>query len=236
MKTSEQINELATALSKAQSEMRHAEKDATNPHFRSSYATLASTWDAIREPLTRHGLTVVQTLEVADITVLCSRIIHSSGQWIESSYPVIPMKNDPQGFGSALTYARRYSLQAIVGISQGGDDDDGNSANAGGAAQDPKFISSTQQPDKNGSSTQTTPFRFKSKWPGLTCEQVEVQVGLAEMISYGNFLHDLEKKTQATLHTLSALDEYIPRRKAEIDAMTKRDGPSIMDGPEFYDL
>lgn len=127
---SDDISSLAKALCAAQKEMRAAAKDGNNPHFKSSYATLASVLDAVREPLTNNGLAVVQlpgndngriTLE----TVLC----HESGQFISSTFGLAPVKNDPQGAGSCLTYLRRYALAAVVGIAQA--DDDANAASAG---------------------------------------------------------------------------------------------------------
>lgn len=127
MMKSETINDLAQALSKAQSEMESAKKDAANPHFRSSYATLASVWDAIRGPLSKHGLSVVQTIEQSEHSAhLTTTLLHASGQWLSSTMPLLISKQDMQGLGSAITYARRYSLAAICGIAQ--DDDDANSA------------------------------------------------------------------------------------------------------------
>lgn len=120
---SEQINELATALSKAQSKMTHASKDSTNPHFRNDYADLASVLSAVREPLTSNGLSVVQT---TNNNVLVTTLLHSSGQWMRSYTPILSSKQDAQGFGSGMTYARRYALSAICGIAQ--DDDDANEA------------------------------------------------------------------------------------------------------------
>lgn len=131
MKTSESINELADALSKAQAKIEGAKKDALNPHFKSKYADLASVWEAIREPLAANGLSIAQGTEFfgdADNLhlVLCTRLLHKSGQWIESVIPVRPVKDDPQGMGSALTYARRYALSAMAGVAP--EDDDGEAA------------------------------------------------------------------------------------------------------------
>jgi hypothetical protein len=119
-----EINELAKALAKAQGVMTSAQKDGTNPHFRSSYATLASIFQATRKPLTDNGLSVVQVM-LPDNT-LVTTLMHESGQWLRSYLKLNPAQNTPQGVGSALTYGRRYSLAAIVGISQ--DDDDGEEA------------------------------------------------------------------------------------------------------------
>lgn len=123
---SEQINELAAALAKAQSAFTHATKDSKNPHFGNRYADLASVWEAIRGPMTEAGLSVSQSTDITEHgnVVLFTTLLHSSGQWLRSRYPIMPVKSDPQGYGSALTYARRYCLAAIVGITQ--DDDDGN--------------------------------------------------------------------------------------------------------------
>ncbi len=130
MNTSEQINEVATALAKAQGQITGALKDSTNPHFKSSYADLASIWDACRSALSSNGLAVVQMTDKSDKdeVIVVTRIMHSSGQWIEGTLALPVSKADAQGYGSALTYARRYGLAAAVGIAQV--DDDGNLASA----------------------------------------------------------------------------------------------------------
>lgn len=121
------LDELAKALAKAQGEMSNAPKDATNPHFKAGYATLASLWDAIRIPLSSNGLCITQTFVFEnEMLLLVTSLIHSSGQYIVSKYPIIPIKTDPQGYGSAVTYARRYALAAMVGIAP--EDDDGHEA------------------------------------------------------------------------------------------------------------
>jgi len=121
---SDAIDALAGALSKAQGEIEAALKSAENPHFRSKYADLASIWDAARIPLSKHGLSVVQTLNGSNPIVLETTLLHSSGQWIRGAIPLILVKQDMQGLGSAITYARRYCLAAICGVAQ--DDDDAN--------------------------------------------------------------------------------------------------------------
>lgn len=132
MTTSEQVNELSTALAKAQGTMSGAKKDAENPHFRSKYADLASIWDACRKPLTDNGLSVVQSprMTLLDGGVFAveleTRLMHTSGQWIADFLTVPVGKADAQGVGSAVTYARRYALASFVGVAP--DDDDGNAA------------------------------------------------------------------------------------------------------------
>ena len=133
MYSSGELAALAEALAKAQGVMVPAKKAAVNPFFKSKYADLASVWDVCRGPLSENGLSVVQTILVQssfppapDRTILQTILLHISGQWIESNYPVNPVKDDPQGIGSALTYARRYALMAMIGIAP--EDDDGESA------------------------------------------------------------------------------------------------------------
>ena len=135
MQTSEQINELAAALAKAQGQIQAASRDRENPHFRSRYADLASVWDACRVALSANGLAVVQGPALADRGVsVTTRLLHSSGQWAESTL-MLPMdKATAQGAGSAITYARRYALAAMVGVAPD-DDDDGNAASQQPAQQ-----------------------------------------------------------------------------------------------------
>lgn len=127
MKTSEITNELFTALSIAQSHIDAVSKDSTNPFFKSKYASLSSVWAACRHHLTDVGLSIVQGIGHSEGGhVLITRLSHKSGQWIEDDgIPLITSKNDMQGLGSAITYARRYALASLVGLSQ--EDDDGES-------------------------------------------------------------------------------------------------------------
>lgn len=120
---SEQINDLSAALAKAQGAMKVAVFDKQNPHFKNRYASLASTIEAIRKPLADNGLSVTQTTEMKDQAfVLVTTLRHASGQWVASEYP-LPIAADPQKLGSALTYARRYSIAAIASIASDDDDD-----------------------------------------------------------------------------------------------------------------
>lgn len=135
MTRSDAIDELSTALAKAQLEMTGAAKDSSNPFFNSKYADLASVRDACMGAMNKHGLSVTQwprllstgehewTVEVE--TVLC----HESGQWMSDTLAVPVTKADAQGVGSAITYARRYALGAIAGVAP--EDDDANAAVGG---------------------------------------------------------------------------------------------------------
>lgn len=130
MNTSEQIGEIATALAKAQGELKNPVKSAENPHFRNRYADLASGLDAIKPVLSRHGLALSQMPFIeGDMMLLDTRLIHAgSGQWLRSVYPIGRVGMKHQEAGSATTYARRYSGFAICGIAGADDDDDGNEA------------------------------------------------------------------------------------------------------------
>jgi len=127
MLTSESITKIMPALIKAQGDFAPAVKAKVNPHFKSKYVPLDAVLDAIAEPLRANGIAIVQHTDIQDArTVLVTRLVHESGEWIAGRYPVHPVKADPQGEGSALTYARRYALMALVGIAP--EDDDGNAA------------------------------------------------------------------------------------------------------------
>ena len=127
MTTSEQVNEIAKALATAQGEMKNAPYNATNPHLKNKFANLASVRDTTVPALSKHGIAVVQTIVPFDgRAAIATRLIHSSGQWMESLCP-LPDAPDMQKLGSAITYARRYSLSAICGIAAD-EDDDANAA------------------------------------------------------------------------------------------------------------
>lgn len=128
MKTSDSIVKIAAALVQAQKTITFALMDKVNPHLKSKYADLPSVIDAIKTSLNDAGIMFMQTPEMMENMhlQLTTRLIHSSGEWIESTMMMPLVKQDPQGYGSALTYARRYSLAAITGLYQ--DDDDGFAA------------------------------------------------------------------------------------------------------------
>lgn len=130
MNKSDSIAGLAAALAKAQGSMRGAMKDSANPFFKSKYADLSSVVEAIREAFAANGLSYVQQVEPSerDEVRVATVILHSSGEWLDCGFLALPVsKHDSQGYGSALTYARRYSLSAAAGISTE-IDDDGNAA------------------------------------------------------------------------------------------------------------
>ena len=154
MTTSESIHELATALAKAQGAIAGASKSSANPFFKSRYADLASVWDACRGPLSEHGISIVQSpnteylgepvpyewtsktgdtrygVRVVCIVSVVTRLMHSSGQWIEDRVSTMLPTGDPQSVGSAITYLRRYALQSFAGVAP--EDDDAEAAHGRG--------------------------------------------------------------------------------------------------------
>lgn len=128
VRRSASIAALAAAMNKAQSKLKNPPKDSVNPHFRSKYADLATVRDAVTPALTENGLAVMQfPCELDDAPALTTLLTHTSGEWVETTIRLRPGKLDPQGVGSALTYARRYALQALAGVAAD-DDDDGHAA------------------------------------------------------------------------------------------------------------
>ena len=148
MNRSESIKELAAALPKAQAIMQGAVKDSENPHLRNKYADLASVWAAAREPLTKFGFSVVQLPVMTDRgTVAVETILlHESGEFISGIIEIPVSKQDAQGIGSAVTYARRYSLAAMVGIAP--EEDDGEAAVGRAPADKKKAPASTPRPEE----------------------------------------------------------------------------------------
>ena len=118
-------NKLYEALAKAQGEMGNAKFNKVNPHFRNKYADLSSIMDACKKPLNDNGLSILQIIQsdASGQMYLITRLAHVSGEFIEGSFFLRTEKNTIQGLGSALTYARRYCLSALLGIVADSDDD-----------------------------------------------------------------------------------------------------------------
>lgn len=125
LQKSESIQNLSTALCKFQGAVEKIKKTETNPFFKSKYADLPEILDAIREPLLENGLSVVQ-MPVGE-NELTTILMHSSGEYIMSTMKMNPVKNDPQGLGSCITYMRRYCISACLNLNID-KDDDGNAA------------------------------------------------------------------------------------------------------------
>lgn len=164
-----EIKSIASALAAAQMEMGKALKQANNPHFRSKYADLGNVMDACLPALNSNGIALIQpTGEDEHGRYVETMLIHGeSGQSLSCRVPLIVAKNDMQGYGSAVTYARRYGLMAMAGIAP--EDDDGNAA----AKAAPKQDRQQDQPDEAA--------WFRANLPKMTtADQINAVLGRAK--------------------------------------------------------
>lgn len=130
MNKSETITNLAKALAAFNTDVERIDKDGTNPHFKNRYSTLDNIIDHVKPLLAKHGLSVLQFPSGdGEMITLVTILVHTSGEFIESD-PITmkPARPDPQGIGSCITYARRYSLTATLSLNSGDTDDDGHAA------------------------------------------------------------------------------------------------------------
>lgn len=141
MKTSEKLGELSTALAKAQADLRHPAKNRTakilsaKGNYSYKYADLADVLDCIRAPFSKNGLAIAQTVATENAgVVVTTRLLHSSGEWIEDALWMRLGDDRPQTLGSIITYLRRYSLGALAGIAPD-DDEDGEIAQQAASGQ-----------------------------------------------------------------------------------------------------
>lgn len=124
------MKNLSQALVNFQANLKPVQKDAQNPFFKSDYLTLSGIIEAIREPLAKNGLAIIQAMKVDGANnILMTTLIHVSGEQITSEI-ILPSHPDPQKFGSLVTYYKRYQLQALLLISTSDEDDDANMVSA----------------------------------------------------------------------------------------------------------
>jgi hypothetical protein len=145
MNKSESITELAKALNKFQAECSGAKKSKKNPFFKSTYANLEEVINCAKEALDANGLSVSQfPVSHENKAGVETILMHSSGEWISSTLLLACSKQDPQGMGSAITYARRYAYQSVLGIPS--EDDDGNKATYGNRTPQQKPAPQSNKP------------------------------------------------------------------------------------------
>jgi len=196
MEHSEKIDELGAALSKAQGILEAAKKDSNNPFFKSKYADLASVWESCRAALSSNGLSIVQSPEESDSGIaVVTMMLHSSGQWIRSRYTMPVSKVDAQAVGSAITYARRYSLAAFVGVAP--DDDDGNGAGSGEKPSAKKDSNFPNYPDENFEGN-------KKGWEASIKSGKHTPDSIINMVSTKYTLSDEQKETIKKLGYINA--------------------------------
>lgn len=184
IRSSEGVAEIATALCAAQGEMENAAKNVDNPYFHSRYANLAEVLNTIRPVLSKHGLSLLQAPSYGNGTVdVETMLLHKSGQFFSSTCSAPVQKNDPQGVGSAITYLRRYSASAIVGIAQ--EDDDGNAASE--TADDHTRPVAVYDPGKAGSFPPDAAADEATKWrKQIRADQKRMNVPDSALKSYSD--------------------------------------------------
>lgn len=165
MKHSDELKNLAKALAKFQADIKDPARDKDNPYFKSKYVALDGLLDAVRPVLAANGLSFIQSpVSNGQDMGVATLLMHDSGEWIESDpFMLHAVKNDPQAGGSAITYARRYSLSAVLGVAWD-DDDDANMAtkghqsrsNAQNAPAKGNCTKAGRQAEKNASSSSQT--------------------------------------------------------------------------------
>lgn len=201
---SQSVKSIAGALCEAQKQIKLAVKDSKNPFFNSDYADLSSVWDACREALSANGLSVAQTGGVVgDKPTLVTTLLHVSGEWIRGEYQITPIKSDPQSLGSAVTYARRYMLAAMVGICP--KDDDGESAMARGKEQEKQAAPKEDKKHSGGVEENTFIPKAVNKKEGTTNGKTWVKYGIKD--NNDQWLNTFEK-TFGDLATLAKDDKF----------------------------
>lgn len=187
MQTSPTIKNISEAILSFHKDMPTIVKDSVNPFFKSRYADLPTILKHIKVPLAKSGLAILQFPEGE--SGLTTRLIHSSGEWMESTYTMKPIKATPQDAGSAITYQRRYAIGAILNLDID-DDDDGNNASA-----KPKAAAVNGTPA-------TTPQTDDKPWLNENTEQFNKAI---DFLSKGGLMTDIEKKYKISKKVREAL-------------------------------
>jgi len=217
----EEISPLYTALIAAQTDMLPLYKTSINPHFKSKYVDLSGVVDAVADSLQKNGLALIQMVQLVgpDLKpVLATRLAHTSGEFIESIYPLITKDNsDPQKLGAAITYARRYSMMAMLGIAP--EDDDGNSASGrGSSAPAPRAAAKPKAAAAPSDGPSPAQKRLVSKL-------VESKLGVTEPDAFLTKVREILKKPSLTLANMSVRDA-----SAIIDAL--KEAPDFREAKE----
>lgn len=204
MEKSQSIKNIGTALSLFQTKMEKVKKDATNPYFKSKYATLSTILESIQLPLAESGLAFTQH---PDGDTLCTILIHTqSGEYLQSSYAIHPAKVDPQGIGSAITYARRYALSAILGINVD-EDDDANLATGKQLTTQQPHVPGKISPNTEGTEIESRPWLSEGQFNGAMKRIEAGEAGIVENVKknfrikkdFREALEQAEKFSQALI-------------------------------------
>lgn len=200
------MKQITQAMLVCQKNITNAHKDGTNPHFKNKYATLESVLNAVKETANANGIIIIQNGgKDSEGHFIETRLIHESGEEIGSRIHLALDKNNMQGLGSAITYARRYSLAALFAIGQ--EDDDGNKASHT-HEHAPKIthpplnekpqVTTSSPPQDSIEDLNTYQYTINfGQWKGLTISQVADQFGLDKIKSYIQYIEDsAAKKSQ----------------------------------------
>lgn len=206
------MNEIAVALSKAQAEFKPAKFDSSNPHFRSRYASLVAIVDAIREPLAKYGIAYTHLIGADEVgSFVETRLIHSSGQFLSSKMRLVVDKGTMQAYGSAITYARRFTLAALCGV-VADEDDDGNAVSTPAPKVTPKPIEAPRAPVQapqmaySGEGHETEYIVPFGKFEGRRLADID----LKELTNYAQYIWESSKE-KGGLKADSPAAEFIRR-------------------------
>lgn len=204
MQTSEQINELAGALAKAQGVIEPVGKNRevlvqtrTGGSYKFKYATLDAIREAIRKPLSDNGIALIQSVDDDNGTAvtLTTSLVHSSGQWMRSHLKVLMENSGNQARGSAISYARRYAISSMLGIVSEEDDDanivDGNAVKRKadkGMMQEATEIHNAQNAERraNGQPPLRKPKPTRREWAGYAKEDIRLANTVEDVWAYWN--------------------------------------------------
>lgn len=212
LRTSQDIDQLAGALAAAQGEMEMPGKDRevtvrpqSGAAYSYSYATLDNIVASVRPALARNGLSVVQPIVTVNRTpVLLTRVMHKSGQWMETAMEIVGDRSTPQKFGSAVTYARRQSLTSLLAIVSD-DDDDGSQASGSAEAERKDRVPDPprQQREREAAA--------KAPWQGMAWPVVDRSGRCADMRTSEAWAAEIKRRVEVVLR-LDTLDAATKRR------------------------
>ena len=216
MKTSDTLAALAPAIIKARAAIKTVGKDATNPHFKNRYASLEAISEAVTPALTANGLVALHSATLYDggALTVTTRLLHTSGEWVEGGVTLPLGKLDPQGAGSAVSYGRRYGLAAVLGIVTD-EDDDGNAASAKPATSTTKAAAPASKPaPTSAKGARTMPFgRFRgTPLAELPVEELERTLAwctqdAAKVEKFKDLIADLEREIASAVQPTTGGDD-----------------------------
>lgn len=239
-------NALAAALAKAQGEMKNAGLNKVNPHFKSKYADLPTIRDAVTGVLSKHGLAIAQFTRCGEHgTVLVTRLMHADGGVIDGEFPLPNLSDQPQKMGSAITYARRYSLAAMCGIAAEEDDDAEAATDRGRTAQAPATAHrpatttpKAQPPQQPTAAPAAASGKRELDWPSMHARNAPKELmgevfasSMSECIRMAEDAGELAQLEQENKTALDWLAKAVPAGHAQIKRQIAARLDEIANGP-----